>query len=196
MRNVRRKKNRLEKKNLSLEAIIEELREGEIVTSRCADLLANSCGDAKQTLIGSLLDKKGKFSEPVKSFAMTLQFYSTKAYKYVKETLGIPLPAPSTLRTWYAKMDGDAGFTRSSFSLLQDQVERDKAGGKKTVCSLMMDEMAIRKHVEFDGSRYEGFVDLGTGGDVDDGGTLAKDALVLMAVGVNSRWKIPLGFFL
>ena len=68
--------------------------------------------------------------------------------------------------------------------------------GQEVVCSLMLDEMSIRKHVEWDGKRYRGFVDLGTGINDDDSVPEAADALVFMAVSVNSSWKVPCGYFL
>jgi hypothetical protein len=44
----------------------------------------------------------------------------------------------------------------------------------------MLDEMAIRKHVEWDGKQFRGNVDLGTGSN-DDSLPEATDALVFMA---------------
>ena len=52
------------------------------------------------------------------------------------------------------------------------------------MCSLMLDEMAIRKHISLDRQRFRGYVDLGNG-VVDDCLPEAKDPLVLMAVCVN-----------
>ena len=71
-----------------------------------------------------------------------------------------------------------------------------KRDGQEVVCSLMLDEMSIRKHVEWDGKRYRGFADLGTGINDDDSVPEATDALVFMAVSVNSSWKVPCGYFL
>ena len=56
--------------------------------------------------------------------------------------------------------------------------------------------MSIRKHLTWDGSKYRGFVDVGTGEVQDDSAPVAKEALVVMAVCVNSTWKVPLGYFL
>lgn len=59
----------------------------------------------------------------------------------------------------------------------------------------MMDEMAIKKHISWDGKKYRGYVDLGN--DVDDDSlSVAKDALVFMAVGIKDSWKVPCGYFL
>ena len=59
----------------------------------------------------------------------------------------------------------------------------------------MLDEMAIRKHVERDGEKFRGYVDIGTG-VVDDSLPEAKDALVFMVVCVKGSWKVPCGYFL
>ena len=59
----------------------------------------------------------------------------------------------------------------------------------------MLDEMSIRKHVEWDGKQFRGYVDLGTGIN-DDSLPEATDTLVFMAVSVNSSWKVPCGYFL
>jgi len=60
--------------------------------------------------------------------------------------------------------------------------------------SLSMDEMAIGQHLEFDGTRYYGRVDMRTDMDNDSIKT-AKQSLVFMAVSVNENWKLPIGYF-
>ena len=59
----------------------------------------------------------------------------------------------------------------------------------------MIDEMAIRKHVDWDGAKFRGYVDIGTG-VVDDFLPEAKDALVFMVVCINGSWKVPYDYFL
>jgi len=54
----------------------------------------------------------------------------------------------------------------------------------------MLDEMSIRKHVEWDGKQLRGHVDIGTGVQ-DDTVPPATEALVFMVVAVNSSWKLP-----
>lgn len=59
----------------------------------------------------------------------------------------------------------------------------------------MFDEMAIRKHTEWNGQRFVKYVDIGS--DVDnDCAPVANEALVLMVVSLNSNWKLPCGYFL
>ena len=56
----------------------------------------------------------------------------------------------------------------------------------------MLDEMAIRKHVSWDGVKFRGYVDVDNGAEENDSSPVAKDALVA----VNGSWKVPCGYFL
>lgn len=62
-------------------------------------------------------------------------------------------------------------------------------------CALVVDEIAIRRQVEWDGKEYVGYVDVGTG-VADDELPVAKEALVYMLVSIAECWKIPVGYFL
>ena len=84
---------------------------------------------------------------------------------------------------------------KGALTALKVKVLAAKRDNQEIVCALMLDEMSIRKHVEWDGKRFRGFVDLGTGID-DDSLPEATDALVFMAVSMNSSWKVPCGYFL
>ena len=63
------------------------------------------------------------------------------------------------------------------------------------ICSLMLDEMAIKKHISWDGYKFRGYVDIGNGinGDTTP---VAKVALVFMVVCINGSWKVPCAYFL
>ncbi len=106
------------------------------------------------------------------------------------------MPHQAHIRKWYGKIAADPGFTEPAFEAIKAKVDIAKASGIEVVCSLMLDEMAIRKHVAWDGNEYRGFVDLGDGVEDDDCSPVAKDALVLMAVCINGSWKVPCGYFL
>ena len=58
----------------------------------------------------------------------------------------------------------------------------------------MLDEMAIKKHISWDGKKYKGYVDLGNG-IKDDSLPVAGDALVFMVVAIDESWKVPCGYF-
>ena len=138
----------------------------------------------------------GAYPLELRTFAMTLKFYSAKAYKYVRKSFDLGLPHPSVISTWYNVMNGEPGFTKEVLTALKAKVLAGKRdSGQQVVCSLMLDEMSIRKHVQWDGKKYLGFVDLGTNVD-DDSLPEATEALAFMAVSVNSNWKVPRGYFL
>lgn len=53
------------------------------------------------------------------------------------------LPHPRTIQKWYHSIDVRPMFTEPAFAALQLRATADK--GKPILCSLVMDEMAIRK---------------------------------------------------
>jgi len=71
----------------------------------------------------------------------------------VRNTFYLGLPHPSTIRTWYSTVNADPGFTQATFSALSAKVLVAKRDGQDITCSLML-EMAIRKHVDWDGEKF------------------------------------------
>jgi hypothetical protein len=133
-----------------------------------------------------------RYTEDMRKFAVTLHFYSPRAYCYVRQQFNNCLPHPKTLSRWYSTVAGMPGFTRESFDAL---ALKASSSNKKIVCSLVFDEMAIRQHVEYDGRDYFGFVAMGGCLNVSQT-DIAKEALVFMVVAINDTWKIPVGYFL
>lgn len=101
------------------------------------------------------------------------------------------LPHPKTLAKWYSSINGKPGFTVEAFNFLKLKV---KNSNKTLLCSLVFDEIAIRKHLEYTGTEYHGYVDYGSAlhGDCME---LATEALVFMIVCINEPWKLPIGYF-
>lgn len=97
------------------------------------------------------------------------------------------LPHPSIIRRWYSTIDGNPGFTEEAFTALQAQVQDEKNKQKNVFCSLMIDEMAIRKHVQWSGKKFTGYVDIGIDAEPDDTTAVASEALVLMVVALNGH---------
>lgn len=91
------------------------------------------------------------------------------------------LPHPRTLGKWYSSIDAEPGFTNEALKSLTLKVTNSN---HPIYCSLMLDEMAIRQHLEFSGSKYSGRVDIGNGLD-NENLVLAKDCLVFMTVSIN-----------
>lgn len=54
--------------------------------------------------------------------------------------------------------------------------------------------MAIREHLEFDGSKFSGYIDFGENIACNDT-VLANQILVFMIVCINAGWKIPITYY-
>jgi hypothetical protein len=94
----------------------------------------------------------------LRSFALTLHFYSPKGYKYVRKVWGNELlPHPATIRDWYKVVDGRPGFSKQAF----DSVSR-KIKEKDVFCNIVIDEMFIREQMIFSNHKFYGGADLGT----------------------------------
>lgn len=106
------------------------------------------------------------FSPQLRKFALTLHFYSPSAYEYVRNTFDNALPHPSTIRKWYSSVDGTPGVTKESLRAITLKVEELKTLGKQLIGGLVMDEMCIKKHVNWTGTRLQGKIDYGPGGGI------------------------------
>ena len=117
---------------------------------------------------------------------------SPKAYEYIRTTFNSALPNPRTLRKWYECVDGSPGFTKESLNALRITFENKES---PIICSLIYDEIDLKRNISFDGKKTYGYVDLGDG-MLSETGQEASQALVFMIVAINGSWKIPVGYFL
>ena len=113
----------------------------------------------------------------------------------MRKTFNLGFPDLSTISKWHRVISGKPGFTEEQLTAQKAKVLAGNEKGQKVVCSLMLDEMSIRKHAQYDGTKVLGYVDLGAG-ITDNSPPVATKALdVYMAVSVNSNWKIPCSYF-
>lgn len=145
----------------------------------------------KKVLKGS---KNQKYSPRLRAFALTLHFYSPRAYNYVREKFNKSLPHSSTVSKWYQKIDGKPGFTQEALNALLFKVKENNNKGKPTYGNLVIDEMSIRKKIEWTGEKFVGYVDIGASVEADSLPE-AKEAIVFLVTSVNGNWKIPVGYF-
>jgi hypothetical protein len=83
------------------------------------------------------------------------------------------------------------------FAFICVQCLRQKSAqtAQPLLCSLMFDEMSIRKHIRWNGKENEGFIDLGTKLD-DDSVPVAGEVLLFIVVPLSATWKLPVAYFL
>ena len=60
------------------------------------------------------------------------------------------------------------GFTEEAWTELKAKALAGQHDGQKVVCSVKLDEIFIRKHVQYDGQKVRGYVDLGTVIEIHD----------------------------
>jgi hypothetical protein len=197
-------KRRLKKKVRSMQDVIAKLKSQQMLSDGSSEVLQSCFADAPLQLFKRMSSKsrsggkqaKTKYELVLRSFALTLHFYSPKAYNYVRETFDLCLPHPSTIRLWLEGVNGAPGFTSEAFEVLRQHADKSQSNNQKVFCSLIIDEMSIRQHMQYDGKRMWGHINMGT--DLSDSDTLplAREALVFIVVTLTASWKIPVAYFL
>jgi hypothetical protein len=98
-------KRRLLKKCQSLKDVVDNLSDQKLVSDYVSEVLQDTASKVPEQLFKRLIDSKTNpemknkiYSTELKSFALTLQFYSSKAYNYVRENFGLCLPHEATIR--------------------------------------------------------------------------------------------------
>lgn len=70
-----------------------------------------------------LKSRTAKISPRLRAFAMTLHFYSAKAYNYVRKKFANLLPHEKTFAKWLQVIDGNPGFTKEAFNSIAKKVQ-------------------------------------------------------------------------
>lgn len=102
------------------------------------------------------ITSKSSYPKELQNFALTMLYYSPKAYEYLGSKFNKALPASKTIRRWLSNVDNGPGFSHTSLEFL-----KSKCASRKYFC-LTVDEVALTPKIEIlpDGS-YSGFQDLG-----------------------------------
>ena len=103
---------RLNKRNVTLKGIVKQLKERDLISFE--EMLERNFSRVPIALFKTISSNAGKgckYSPDLKSFALTLQFYSAKAYDFVRKTFNLALPHRVQIRKWYTKVLAKPGFT-------------------------------------------------------------------------------------
>ena len=94
---------------------------------------------------------------------------------------------------WLSSVDAKPGLNQMMLDMLERRRQEDEA--KYGCVTLMLDAMAIKKHVQYvpQTQTMSGFVDMGDRSNQTD---IATEALVFMVVGVQGYWKAPIAYYL
>ena len=199
IRNLQQQLRRSKQKVKSMNEVIKVLEEKSLITSKEAEGLQSTVENKHlQFLYNFNKNLKAapsgrRYPDEVKELALTLYFYSPRAYKYVRSI--IPLPNQSLIKKWSSSFKCEPGFIEEAFTSLSDMISGSPVNKD---CCLVLDAMSIRKQTLWDAEndRYSGFVDHGGKVQNDESTKLASEALVFLLVGTRTQWKCPIAYFL
>ena len=124
---LQQKLRRRNSKIKSMKQLINQLEKKMLTAKQEADLMHNSFDGIQLALFQNVMknsrraSRGRRYSDEVKEFAVTLQFYSAKAYDYVRKIL--PLPHPSLIQKWAQFINCEPGFLTEAFETLQKECE-------------------------------------------------------------------------
>ena len=181
----------------SLCDVITDMQSNNLLQKKAADVLKESFSGVTLDVLANQFNNQNKFargyrhSEEAKRFAITLHFYSPRAYEFVR-TIFI-LPDPRSISHWTSTVKCDPGFFVDIFEHLQRLVKADVSNAD---CVLICDGMKIMQFIMYNRvtGGYDGFVNLGDGIITDDEDSEASEALVFMLVSLRFNWKYPCGY--
>ena len=192
---VRRKQNKIS----TLTELISDLTSRKMINNDAAsNLNENFSGLTFEVIKNHLFNKdrepRGRrHNDEAKKYALTLNFYSPRAYEYVRSVFA--LPHARSLTDWTSSVNCDAGLFQDVFIQLKNIVNENPTYAD---CSLLCDAMSIKENIfysKFTGN-YEGYINYGKDIVVADENVVAKEALVLMLVSHRGHWKYPVGYVL
>lgn len=139
-----------------------------------------------------------QYGIPIRKFALTLFAHSPKAYRYVREKFSNTLPHPRTMKKWYSQSDcnGEVGILPEALKTLQNASAELAKNGKTLLASLAFDEMAIRRHIQYDHQKKE-FLGFSQYGNLNKDGkaSVSNNVLVFMVTVLNYQLSIPVAYY-
>ncbi|CAG5058857.1 unnamed protein product [Parnassius apollo] len=101
-----------------------------------------------------------RYSEEVKAFALTLNFYSPKAYEFLRKY--ISLPHVETIRRSLSLFNCNVGFLSEVLEYLKEQVKTPEKKIYLKNVALIFDGMALKQNLAYDQKldKVVGYVDL------------------------------------
>jgi len=128
----------------------------------------------------------------LRKFAITLNFYSSKAYRFACNEFNSMLPNPKILSKGYIHVNTESGFTKEAIDTLYLV---SKNSSSPIYCVFLMNEIPFKKHIESDNYTFHGYINFSSeiqNKIVDE----ATECFVLMAFGINASWRISIEYFL
>ena len=168
LKEAQQSKRRLLSKCDSLQEVVSAVKSRHLISENVNDILKDVSSKVPFELFQRIKASrytnakyKKEYTTELKCFALTLHFYSSKAYNFVRQTFCLCLPHEKVIQKWYSSVRSEAGFTTEAFSTLETKVKEEKEAGNEVHVALMFDEVSIKQKIEWDGKKYVGVEDVG-----------------------------------
>ena len=180
LKKQREKERKQGKQNISVQTIIKSVQP----SLKPSDLLVLT------NQLKNGIRNKNKYSTDFKMLCISICYKSPSCYKFLTKRLSFP--ARSTIVKWTGKIEIYEGFDPKLLKLLSERVARLPENDR--VCSLMIDEIALKSHVDYDRKRKK-FI--GVGPSKEKVGELEyhSEAIVFMLSGLKKKWRQAIGYF-
>ena len=190
---------RKEKKITCLSGVLSDLKEKSLINQSTASLLEEKLSGLTLEVIKNQLKNQDRgsqgrrYDEEVKKFALTLNFYSPRAYEYIRGVFS--LPHSNSLTEWTSSVECEPGIF---MDVLKNLNSRIKENPTHADCVLICDAMSIKSSVFYNPTtgNHQGYIDYGDGIEVPDVDIAATEATVFMLVSFRGHWKYPIGYVL
>lgn len=176
------------KRNSLLEETVESICSTNFQKNLPFELFVNEIDNASRS------NTNKRYSEEIKQFCLTLQFYSPKAYDFLRQRS--TLPDPSTIRRWLSTRECKPGILTEVIKYLKENSSKKEFRYLKDV-ALVYDAMSIRSGRWYcrKEDKFYGYCDLG-GIPTDDSEKYATEALFFCIVSYTHKFKVPVAYFL
>ena len=148
VKTLRQKVKRKVTKIGSLSNLIDDLKEKALIDESTVTVLKNKFSGTTLELIKNQLlnqekDPKGRrYEEEVKKFALTLNFYSPRAYDYIRTVFS--LPHARSLSKWTSSMECQPGIFSDALLSIGESIITNPDHAD---CALLCDAMSIKSSV-------------------------------------------------
>lgn len=134
------------------------------------------------------------YSETIRSFAITLHFYSPRAYKFVRDKFNKHLPNQTTIRKWHSNCTygGEPGVSREALRALSTLADKFTKEGKQLIVSISFDEMSIRRLVQWSDAKKKFLGHITYGEFENHKKPVARNALVFLLTAINADFSLPI----
>lgn len=122
IRNLQQQLRRKTDQVTTLKVMITNLIERNLLNEEQADVLQTF--DESSMLKRLIRTKRvpARYDEQFRSFALTLHYYSPRAYEYVRSKFNLCLPHAKTITKWYGAINGKPGITLEALNYITQHV--------------------------------------------------------------------------